>query len=225
MAAIRSAGVPGLIISPELRSAQVSSLHMTFEPSLGVMARRVDKLGMNIRSFREPLQRVLREIIIPSIAMNFHKHGRDASGQGKAWQPLTTETQVKKGHARPLVDTGDLKATMRRQNIWHLDGEKLLLANLPSDVWYGVIHQEGSDAYTRSGGKIDLGGAFVTYDEINDRFNNVGEEGAIPARPFVRLTNEEVEMVDEVFLDWLDERALRAGWPTTARSKILSGDL
>ena len=215
---IRSVSVPGLIIDRDLTAGRVTSLSMTFEPSLGVMARRVDKLGMDIRSFREPLRRVLKQIVIPSIAMNFHKHGRTESGAGNAWAPLSEETIDKKGHARPLLLTGALQNTMRRENIWHIDGEKLLLANLPENVWYGVVHQSGT-------GDLEAE-ADVWFDPILGKNVNVGDSDGvnIPPRPFVRLTDAEVEEIDEVFLDWLDERALHAGLPTTARSKILSGD-
>ena len=221
----RSRGVPGLIVDPALTQfvgeRRRVSLDMTFEPSLGVMARRVDKMGLDIRSFREPLHRVLKEIVIPSIKLNFHKHGRTPSGQGNAWERLSEWTEQKKGHGRPLLLTGALQKTMERQNIWHLDGEKLLLANLPQEVWYGVVHQQGA-------GDPDAA-ADMWFDPVAQVYVNVGDSDGgpsnIPARPFVQLTDEEIEMIDEVFLDWLDERAMRAGWPTTARSKILSGDL
>lgn len=214
--AIRSEGVPGLIFTPDLTSDKVTSLTMTFEPSIGIMARRVDKLGMDIRSFREPLKRAIKEVVIPSIAQNFHKHGRPR------WAPLTTETVEQKGHAIPLVRSGALKKTMGLLNIWHIDTEKALLANLPESVWYGVVHQMGTGGHNV--GRFQDNEAIIAYDPLDDRFYNAGAEGAIPARPFVMLQEEDEQAIDEIFLDWLDERALHAGWPTTARSKILSGD-
>lgn len=214
---LRSAGVPGLIFTPGLTSRQVSSLQMTFEPSLGIMARRVDKLGLDIRSFREPLKRSLVQVIIPSILMNFHKHGRPR------WQPLSEYTIAQKGSPVPLVRSGMLKRVMGQQNIWHLDSEKLLLANLPESVWYGVIHQAGIGDQAAE--------ADMWFDPVAQAWVNVGESSYesdtrnIPARPFVLIQPDEWEKIDEIFLDWLDERARAADLPTSARAKILTGDL
>lgn len=66
----------GLILTPNLGQGQVRSVQMFFTPSMGIMARRVDKLGLDIRSFREPLKRAIRNVVIPSIAENFAVGGR-----------------------------------------------------------------------------------------------------------------------------------------------------
>lgn len=225
MATIRSESVPGLIFTPGLAPGltrtgqQRVSVNMTFYPSLGIMARRVEKLGMDIRSFREPLKRAIQKVIIPSIAMNFHKHGRVPPGSNAPpgrWAELAESTIAQKGHSRPLLLTGELQKTMRQFNIWHVDHEKALLANLPQNVWYGVVHQQGMESWD-----------IIEYREAASRrliTEKVASQGSVPARPFVVLQPEDEEAIEEIFLDWLDERAMRAGWPTTARSKILTGD-
>jgi phage gpG-like protein len=219
MVAIKSAGVPGLIYTPGLTSANVSSVDMTFEPSLGIMARRVNKLGLDIRSFREPLQRAVREVVIPSIEMNFRKHGRPR------WEPLSEDTILNRlGNGfdlNILTRTGALRKGATQMKIWTIDREKAFIANLPKNIWYGVVHQAGS-----AGAKKTLtGSGRQGFGSMTKTLSITESHGDIPARPFVLLQKSEEELLDEVFLDWLDERALAAGLKTTARAKILSGDL
>jgi phage gpG-like protein len=213
--------VSGLIFTPELYSINprtgrpmVSTIDIDIEPTIGILARKVDKLGLDIRSFKEPLKRAVQQVMIPSIRTNFLKHGRPR------WQPLTTATVERKGHARPLQDTGALMATMGQLNIWHIDGEKALIPDLPEAVWYGKVHQAGNDSFTRSKGKSTFGeGALIRYDVIDDTFTNVGEEGAIPQRRFIMLQPEDEEAIEEVFDEWLGERSARSGLGTDLESK------
>lgn len=206
----------GLRIDPSLNSSRVSSLSMTFEPSIGIMARRVDKLGLDIRSFREPLHRAVKEVVIPSIAMNFAKHGRPR------WAPLA-EATINQRHskgtgARILDRTGLLRRTMGQLNVWHIDTEKALIANLPSKIWYGVVHQKGV------GDPNAL--ADMWYDPVLQREVNVGEGAGqinIPARPFVMIQPEDENKIDAIFSEWLAERVMAAGfgYPRPTRGGII----
>jgi phage gpG-like protein len=178
---------------------------MHFEPSVGISARKLDKLGIDIRSFREPLKRSIREVMVPSIRQNFDSGGRPA------WVPLHDFTvKKKKGDARPLIRTGSLRRVATQMNIWTIDTEKAMVTDLPQSVWYGKVHQAGYEG--NAGGastKQLVNTATGAIIEIEDE----GEagSGAIPARPFIVMQNEDVNNIDRVFTDWLGERIAAAG--------------
>lgn len=160
-------------------------LTLTFTPSLRIVAARIDKLGLDIRSFRVPLKRCVKDVIIPSIQQNFEVGGRPT------WAPyadVTTEIHQEMGEdlGDMLVKSGKLKQTMSYQNLWTITKDEASLDDLPPNVWYGKIHQAG---YGGKGGK-----------------------GSIPARPFVMLQEDDEQKIVDVFDKWLVER-IEAAWP------------
>lgn len=188
----------GLTITPSLRAAQVMSVDMTFEPSIGIMARKVDKAGANIRSFREPLRRAIREVVIPSIQTNFAKSGRPR------WADLAEGTWAQKfGGEKILIRTGALEKTMGQMNIWHIDSEKAMLTGLPQNVWYGALHQAGHGGSSTFTVRNIATGLSETHTEVG--------EGGLPARPFVMLQPEDMPKIDAIFVEWVGERVRLAG--------------
>lgn len=188
----------GLIITPALMQHQVS-IDLNFEPSVGILARKVDKLGASIRSFKEPLKRAVKDVMIPSIRRNFDEGGRPA------WEPLAPATiENRGGDTAPLVRTGLLRRTMGYINIWHIDGEKAMITDLPDSIWYGKVHQAGMGA-TREVVRIKnpLTGKYT--ESVS------GNIAGIPARPFVVMQDEDVDDIEEIFDDWIDERVRAAG--------------
>jgi phage virion morphogenesis protein len=155
-------------------------LYLDFKPSLKVTAGHYEAVGVEIRSFREPLKRSVQQVIIPSIRKNFDSGGRPG------WAPyadITIEFHQELGEAMSqgmLNKTGKLKQTMGYFNIWSVDREKAELRDLPANIWYGKIHQAG---YGGRGGKY-----------------------VIPARPFVMLQPDDEQKIVEVFDKWLEER-------------------
>src|SRR5690606_29929622 len=102
---IRTASVSGLRIDGSIPGVQ---LGFTFSPTIGIVAKNVDKLGLDIRSFREPLKRAIQQVVIPSIRTNFDSGGRPA------WEPLSEATlrwrQARGiGGTAPLIATGALR--------------------------------------------------------------------------------------------------------------------
>lgn len=181
----------GLLISPELTQGMVVSMQIDFEPSVGIMARKIDKLGADIRSFRVPLTQAVREVMIPSIQMNFMKSGRPR------WQDLSEDTWKQK-HGKILIESGSLMQGMKSAGIWHIDREKALIPSLPQSIWYGKLHQTG------------YGSAEMFRDPVTGDTTNVGGAGA-PARPFVVVQEEDAAKIDEIFNLWVGERVRAAG--------------
>lgn len=193
----------GLILTPNLGQGQVRSVQMFFTPSMGIMARRVDKLGLDIRSFREPLKRAIRNVVIPSIAENFAVGGRPS------WSPLESDTISQKGHDQPLIRSGKLRRNMTYLSMWHIDSEKAFIADLPQRIWYGKVHQAGANFKTRPAKMktIHITYLGVSLGRPNKDSDNVG---SIPARPFVVLQPEDEIEIRLVFEEWLSERIAAA---------------
>lgn len=157
-----------------------TGLQFQFRPSIGLSARNIDKLGINIRSFREPLKRSIQQVIAPSFRKNFQVGGRP-----QRWRPLAEYTVEERGNSKPiLVRSGMLMRTMQQFNIWTVDTQKAALLDLPPKIWYGKIHQAGYGA--RGSGQIKAAG--------------------IPARPFAIIQTADFEKIDRVFVQWLKER-------------------
>lgn len=188
------ATVSGLTFAPGLMAHRVS-IDMHFEPSVGISAKKLDKLGLDIRSFRVPLHRSVKQVMVPSIRMNFDSGGRPP------WEPLTAFTiKRKNGNSRPLIRTGALRRVASQINIWTITNSMALVADLPQSVWYGKVHQAGYG-----------GGYEGFFDEVIGKQVNLGEAGAIPPRPFIVLQPEDVTKIEMVFAEWLDERIAAAG--------------
>lgn len=66
---------------------------VTFTPTVAILAGRIDKLGMDIRSFKEPLTRSVRDVMTVSIRRNFDVGGRPT------WEPLSETTLARRASA------------------------------------------------------------------------------------------------------------------------------
>jgi phage gpG-like protein len=204
----------GLNIQGALSSSMVPGI--SFEPTIGIAAGRIAKLGVDIRSFREPLTRAIKQVVIPSIQKNF-----DEGGRPEAWEPLSDFTLKRRDQEgydnQPLVKTGKLKKTMAQFNIWTVTPTMAVLADLPQSVSYGKVHQAGYEG--KGGGRrIKARGrsTMQVLEGITDNALSGGSAGGvvppIPARPFVALQPEDEDRITEIFIEWLGERVMRA-WP------------
>jgi phage gpG-like protein len=194
-----------------------------FKPSLGIMARDINKLGIDIRSFREPLMRAIKTVMIPSFRQNFESEGRPS------WEPMAEATELlreREGSSGPLLNrSGRLKRVAQQQNIWTVTKESASIRDLPPNVWYGKIHQEGMGgmgrrikaemtAAAKRGERISPGQAAQRASKRLDQEILSGKTGGgkatvnIPARPFIMFQEEDMDGVYEVFQSWLEERLM-----------------
>lgn len=182
----------GLILTEQLTHAV--SVDLKFRPSIGIMARKLDTLGANLRNFKQPLKESVKDVVIPSIRRNF-----DAGGRPK-WVPLAAQTiKRKKGDRRPLIRTGNLRRQMGYLKIWDIDNEKAMITDLPQSIWYGKVHQGGVGAFEGF------------YDPVIRQHVNLGDDRAIPARPFVMLQKMDMIKINAVFNKWLAREIRAAG--------------
>lgn len=155
-----------------------------FKPSIGIVAKNVDRFGLDIRSFREPLKRSAQKVLGPSFQKNFDEGGRPQSWE--PWSEATVEIRDRMGvvGGNLMVRSGKLRRVAGQLNIWTITPTAATIKNLPDSVWYGRLHQAGF--------KSSAGWSF-------------------PARPFILIQTEDEDAIHKVFSDWLDERLARRG--------------
>jgi phage gpG-like protein len=192
-----------------------------FEPTVGIVAAKIDRLGMDIRSFREPLTRSIKEVMIPSFRKNFDAGGRPS------WEPLsdsTLEIRSRLGTGTQMLkQSGRLEKAATSFNIWKVSTTSAIILRLPERVWYGKLHQAG---YGGSGGSKSMkarlnqfgGDAKKALDSLLDEQWDAMANGKkmksagaapIPARPFILIQDEDEDEIAEVFTQWLEERVER----------------
>lgn len=157
----------------------------SFVPYPEIIAASVEKMGLDVRSFRVPLTQAVQQVVIPSMQENFSQGGRPT------WQSVSEATDLIKGNLgfsdTPLVRTGTLKQNMTYLSLWTIDTEQAAIMDLPDRIAYGGIHQAGSSTTSGRGSNI-------------------------PARPFAVIQDEDGQAISDIFDAWLDERAAASGW-------------
>jgi phage gpG-like protein len=227
------AGFEGMITASEI-AASVGRIRFDraigafeFKPSLGIVAKDVERFGIDIRSMREPLTRSIRQVMVPSIRKNFQVGGRPG------WEPLSAATIRQRGDAWPiLVRSKRLRRGVTTIKVWSITRTAATIRDLPDRIWYGKVHQAGSSGNAFGGNKwfkpyqkkaAELLGPEADQKEIDElafkifdrRLIKHGPAPAatadIPARPFAVFQDEDLDDIQEVFADWLEERARRVG--------------
>lgn len=214
---VKKAVFKGLGSFSGVTGAMAPSLEFTFEPTIVIAASRIDKLGVDIRSFRKPLERAIREVVIPSIGQNFDVGGRPS------WEPLSVSTEEirsrigKRPVGRVLVSTGALRRGATQLNNWKIGRGAAVFAQLPPRVWYGMVHQLGYEGKTMTSRIKAAGGdkGKALANAIADAMSGKSTGHVvppIPARPFAMLQPEDEDRITEIFIEWLGERA-HVAWP------------
>lgn len=105
-----------------------------------ILAGDLDALATyGIRSFREPLVKSVREVIIPSIRNNFAAEGRPA------WAPLAPSTVLSRGASGPILNrSGRLLKVATQFNIWSYTRDSATITGIESRVKYAKYHQGGT---------------------------------------------------------------------------------
>jgi phage gpG-like protein len=169
----------------------------------------MEKFGIDIRSFHEPLKRSIQQVIIPSINMNFDWEGRPE------WTPLADYTLTRRnnegfGEGPILQRTGRLRARATAFARWKVTREEAFVDNFPSDVWYAQVQHEG----------IGISGSQLAQQKGVDTSSMKGEGGmfprkkgevVIPPRPFMLVQEEDLDKIEDVFKEWIRERMFKAG--------------
>lgn len=159
----------------------------TWFPKPEIIATYFDDLGIYVRSYREPLTRAVKKVVIPSIQENFTSGGRP-----ETWAPLAEVTWKKRERKSqfdgPLIAKKRLQAQAKMFTAWTINKEEATTKSFSNfnggKAWYGDLHQEG----------------FITGN------------AEIPARPFMMIQEEDILDIEIVFYEWLGEQTKRAGF-------------
>lgn len=106
-----------------------------------ILAHDLDELLLDIRSFKEPLTRSIKQVIIPSIRKNFEAGGRPE------WQELSAQTisdRIRQGYGiwPPLTKTGALKKKATVFANWSIDRTSAIMKE--PKIRYAKYHQSGT---------------------------------------------------------------------------------
>ena len=135
-------------------------------------------LARDVRSFREPLKRSVKQVMGPSFRKNFEVGGRPT------WPPLADETlRIKAQQNYPddiLIRTGKLRRVAGQLNLWSFSKDDARVVTIPPGAEYGQFHMSGTKW--------------------------------MPAREWMGFQSEDVDKIEQVFVEWIQERAARRGW-------------
>lgn len=188
-------------------------------PSIGLVAKDIDRMGLAIKSFREPLTRSVKRVIIPSIRANFREQGRP-----DAWEPLADYTVKVRGNSGPILTrTGKLKRGASQFNIWSISEVSATVKKLPESVWYGAIHQAGTGGFSQymvqaqkelgrgASGREVIQHAYALLDAARGGASG-HKKVYIPQRQFIMLQDpDDLDDIQQVFYEWLVERSVAEG--------------
>lgn len=200
-----------------------------FQPSIGILARDVNKLGFDIADFKEPLQKSIKEVMIPSFEKNFAAEGRPS------WVPMSEATKAIRqgrigggggGGSKLLNRTGALRAVVTQESLWSVTDTFAAVRELPASVWYGNVQQAGYGGMARQvkaqmkkgvSAQAAAKAALKALDKkiLSGAAASGGAAVNIPARPFVMFQDEDEDAIMEVFDKWLGEIMLASGFTGT----------
>jgi phage gpG-like protein len=200
----------------------IVDMSWSFRPSIGIVARDVDRFGIAVQNQRTPLVRAVRDVMQPSIRKNFRMHGRPK------WQPLAPFTLQQKGLAgvaggdNPLISSGKLEKGATSFRIWTITENSATVKSLPQSIWYGAVHQEGYGSFGpfMAAAKKSLGSGANFRDVVRHAFNLMDDTRGgkqkhrkivIPQRRFIMFQEDDLDDIQEIFADWLEHEARRVG--------------
>jgi phage gpG-like protein len=209
-------GGPGM---QGLRFQRVLYAGWDFYPAPGIVAKDIYKLGLELRTFRLPLVVAIREVMEKSIFKNFLQGGRP-----DPWEPLAQYTVDMRGSTEPiLVRSGALRDVASSFEVWTITDNDASIRSLPTRVWYGNLHQGGygsigDKARRLLGGKASASDVAALANSLSMGLESQGarpgsqqSKFVIPQREFAMFQDEDIEAIQEIFIEWMERRADQVG--------------
>jgi len=201
-----------------------------FKPSIGIVAKRLGTFATELENQHEPLQLSVREVMTLSILENFMSGGRP---KWEELSPTTIDRRSKESSGDMiLVRSGALAEAASSEGIWSIGKNTATVRSLPSNVWYGNIHQAGYGGNSGAGGqwfkKYETAarkalGAEAHPREVTSLANKMFDQrlnkhgaaprstSSIPARPFILFQDEDIDAIELIFVAWIEKKILEAG--------------
>ena len=217
----------------DIRGDAINSFHQIFggnvsiEPRPGILADEIRTLGADIRSFRVPFERSIKEVLIPSFRTNFDVEGRPK------WAPLTRATmRWRKYKGKPILEqTGLLKrtfaTTQRWRKVWTIRPEEAFIdfGNLPTDTnrLSGASLRYYAQALER--GSTGSVGTQAEREAVSQLGATYGVDGGeLPARPYLIIQDEDEDKIRDIFQEYVADRvraSYRYGHRRVSRATIV----
>lgn len=204
-----------------------------FKPSLGIVAKQLEKLGEELQDMREPLTDAVKDIMQYSILENFMSGGRP-----EKWEGLTRYTVKRRnGKAEPiLVWTGALAEGGSSPSIWSIGKQTAVIRDLPQKIWYGKVHQSGiegtsdgeqsgnwMDKYRSEAKKLAPRANARDIDKLAMKLSDPifrkkqglsasssgggsNDTATVPARPWAMFQEEDIDNIEIIFALWIEEK-------------------
>lgn len=193
-------------------------LGWTITPSIGLVAKDLRRLGLELESFKVPITRSIKQVMMPSIRKNFQSGGRPDT-----WEPLAEYTIKVRGNTGPiLIRSGALMRGASSFGVWSISDTSAAIKGLPQNIWYGAIHQSGAGSFGSymDQAKKELGRgargpeilrlAFELMDERRGGARS-HRKSNIPARPFIMYQDDDLDDIQQIFYEWLVEETIKVG--------------
>ncbi len=147
-----------------------------FSGDLRALSR--DLAGAN--RMRQPLLKIAKEVLAPSIDKNFKVGGRPK--RWKASSPISTYRLKTGGEGEPtLWVTGKMKNAASKLARFKVRENTMTYGYFPAKLWYAMVHDSAS---------------------VSARAN-------IPHRPFALIQAEDIPKMERILMDWVETRVNR----------------
>jgi phage gpG-like protein len=152
----------------------------TLVPSAHIIGREFGQLARGFRTFRVPLEKAVESVGIQHIIHQFEVGG------DPAWEPHAESTVERRSRQGTLggypqdilVESGALFAAATAKARWTITGDEAWYSgNFPERVRYAPFHMTGA---------------------------NLARGGFMPARPFIQMTDQDVDEIQGIFGKWVD---------------------
>jgi phage gpG-like protein len=145
---------------------------------------RVDRLSQ--KAFED-----IGQILVESVMMNFV-----VSGRPEKWIPLKPATVARKGHARPLIDSGVLLNSVRISAF----GEDFVEVSAGEGLPYALIHNFGGTIEHPGSDKLQ---AFEIDGHLVVTHHTEPHTIEIPARRFMLIQDEDIVAIKNYLAQYL----------------------
>jgi len=138
-------------------------------PNIAIIVDAFHAMGDAVGHYKEPFTKCIKEVMGPSIGLNFDVGGRPS------WAPLSENTRDTNRVGGILVASGRLAAAGGQLDQWNITDDTAEMS-ISQDIWYGIVHQDGlSDTPQREWAMFQQ----EDVDQMEDIFGDWMEEQAV----------------------------------------------
>lgn len=144
-------------------------------------ARDADRLAFDLAGsnrMRQPLLKIGREVLSPSIEKNFAVGGRPKKWEQVGTSKYRDQKGDRLGESSPLWVTGKLKRSAKAFARFKVKNNELTYGYFPATLWYAGVHDDAASA----------------------------KRAEIPQRPFALIQAQDIDDARDIFWDWFEDK-------------------